>query len=149
MVKKKTIDVEIWDLQFSSFKLLSKNDVQSMNKKRDHIRSLSSMLTIIALLLVFTLLIDNYKYSEYVLLLIGLITIITTSYIVISKINTKKSIKRELKALILSKYSQDRYKIKIYYRKFLDRAEIISVILIYLCSLIALIRSIFLIIGHI
>lgn len=148
-MKKITIDIEMWDLQFSRFKLLSENVVQAMNKKRDHIKSLSSMLNIIALLLVFTLLIDNYKYSEYVLLIIGLITIITTSYIVISKVSTKKSIKRELNAIILSKYNQHRYKIKIYNKKFLDRAEIISIILIYLCSLIALIRSVFLIIGHI
>lgn len=148
-MKKKTIDVEIWNLQFSRFNLLSKNKVQAMKKKRDHIRSLSSMLTIIALLLVLTLLIDNYKYSEYILLIIGLITIITTSYIVISKINKKKSIKRELNSIILSKYNQDRYKVKIYYKKFLDRAEIISIILIYICALIALIRSAFLIIVHI
>lgn len=148
-MKKITIDIEMWDLQFSRFKLLSENVVQAMNKKRDHIKRLSSMLNIIALLLVFTLLIDNYKYSEYVLLIIGLITIITTSYIVISKVSTKKSIKRELNAIILSKYNQHRYKIKIYNKKFLDRAEIISIILIYLCSLIALIRSVFLIIGHI
>lgn len=149
MKKNKTKDIEIWNMQFSRFEFLSEKEVQDMNRKRKHIQNLSSLITTIAILLVMTMLIDNYKYSEYILFIIGLITTVTATYITISKIKTKKAIKSALFSLYLSNNNQDRYKVKIYYKKFLDRAETISTILIFMCALIALIRSIFLIVSNI
>lgn len=149
MEKKKKIDLELEKMDFTKVALLSKKNTSLIIKKRKHIKSLSNLLNLLTFLVLAMLFVDSYKYSEYVLLIIGLLSITTISYVNLSKIKTKIFIKKLLFPKQRLNENKGKTKLRIYYNKFLDRAEIISSILISIWAFIAIVWSAVTIIVHI
>lgn len=116
----KKLDIELHNAVFSKWNNLSKTDKNHLDYARNHLKKLSNMQPLLCVLLLVMNSMYDFKYSEYIFLIVGIVVIIVTAYIVISTIVTK----RRLKSLIFPNLSAEEkangVKIKIYSYKMFD-----------------------------
>lgn len=119
-MKKQKLDIELDNADFSKWNQLSKTDKNYLDYARNHLKKISNMQPLLCVLLLVMNFMYDFKYSEYIFLIVGIIVIIVTTYIIISTIVTK----RRLKSLIFSNLSAEEkangVKIKIYSYKMFD-----------------------------
>lgn len=111
-------------------------------RKKKHLKKLSNLLSLLGILILTAFVIDNFKYSEYVLLIIAVLSGITAVYINTSILKTKHVIKQTLyPARYNIKGVRFPYKIKIYNVKTLDRLDLLASIFLITWAIIYLLWS--------
>lgn len=94
------------------------------------LKKLRNLLYILIVLIISTNFVSNFKYFEYVFVLIGLLASVTLIYLVIDKIRIKKQIRVLIESQWYQINSTNAVKIKVYLNKFMDRMEIIPILVI-------------------
>ena len=117
---KQKLDVELDKMDFSYWTHLSKKDIQYLKYGRKHLKKLGNMLPLLSILLLIMNLIYDFKYSEYIFLIISILVIIVSIYTIISTISTKKKIKSILFPVSRSEEKANGIKICMYSDKTLD-----------------------------
>lgn len=141
MENPKNINLELWNMKFEKLEFLTDNQIQTLDKKRKHLTKLNSLETLVAILVVFTLLIDDYSHNNFMLLLVGGISISTIVYIITSRIYTKDFIKRTIIPTQLKNNHSIKY--KLHYNRYLDKLSIVSLVFLCICTVIAIIRGLY------
>lgn len=146
MKKKYKLDVELETSDYRNYKNLSKESVNVLDEKKKHIRGSEHLLNIISVLMLIMLFVDQFKYSEYILLIISLLVGVTLVYITVSRIKTKRVIKNLLFPMSKLKEIKKLLTVRIYYNKFSDKLYIIQTVMIAIWVVVSLIRGIAIII---
>lgn len=100
------------------------------------------MLPILSVLLLFTNLMYNFKYSEYIFLIASVIVITASIYIIISTISTKRKIKSIMYPISKSDEKANGIKIRMYNYKIFDVMDSIVRYLICIWGFLNLVGSI-------
>ncbi|MCG7340265.1 hypothetical protein MHZ36_13320 [Staphylococcus sp. ACRSN] len=146
MKKKYKLDVELEQSDYRNYKNLSKGIVNVLDEKKKHIRGLEHLLNIISVLMLIMLFVDQFKYSEYLLLIISLLVGVTLVYITVSRIKTKRVIKNILFPMSKLKENKKLLTVRVYYNKFSDKLYIIQTVMIVIWIVLSLIRVVAIII---
>lgn len=143
MANKNRLAIELDKFDFEKVNTLSKEDVILINDRKKQITQSSHLLSILSILILITAFIVDLKNSEFVLILIGLISIVTTVYISTVRIKAKRFIKN----LIIPNSRMNQYKgeikVKIYKNKFVDISEGISLLVISMWAVLIIAWSVF------
>ncbi|RIL23385.1 hypothetical protein BUY99_05190 [Staphylococcus gallinarum] len=141
-MKKQKLDIELDKTDFSLWKHLSKTDIQYLEYGRNHLNKINNMLPILSVLLLFTNLMYNFKYSEYIFLIVSVIVITASIYIIISTISTKRKIKSIMYPISKSDEKANGIKIRMYNYKMFDVMDSIVRYLICIWGFLNLVGSI-------
>lgn len=140
-MKKQKLDIELDKIDFSKWNQLSKTDKNYLDYARNHLKKISNMQPLLCVLLLVMNFMYDFKYSEYIFLIVGIVVITVTTYIIISTIVTK----RRLKSLIFSNLSAEEkangVKIKIYSYKMFDVMDNLTKYLFFFWGCLNLIGS--------
>lgn len=132
--------IELNQINYSDYDHLSRNDKKRIEDMTQYLKKLSNLISLLGVLIVLTLFIDQFTYSAYVLLIIALLAGVISIYI---HHNKKKT--RQLIATILypSISQSEKVKVNIHVDKNLDTLDKLSSIFIASWSVIYLIWSIY------
>jgi|SRR5699024_499828 len=142
MIKKHKIDIILNEVDYSKWEHLPKEKIKVIDKCKKHLKELSNMLSIMVILLLLRLFIEDYKYSEYVVLSISIITLIITCYVIISRIKAKRIIKYILYQKEALKIHSKVFKVRIYVDKIIDRIDILVCIFIGISAISSMVESV-------
>lgn len=143
MAKKEKLTLELEKMDYSVYDKLTKEDVEIIHGKLNHLKKLSNLLSIAVFLPITTNFIDNFKYSEYVFFIISIIVLTVLVYICISRIKTKKDILDILDPKRGLKSQTNRVRFKVYYNKVMDILDSIAFVFVLFWSLLSMFWSVF------
>lgn len=127
---RKKLVLELENLDYAKHNYLTKKEISILHDKMKQLKKLRNLLYILIVLIISTNFVSNFKYFEYVFVLIGLLASVTLIYLVIDKIRIKKQIRVLIESQWYQINSTNAVKIKVYLNKFMDRMEIIPILVI-------------------
>lgn len=140
-MKKQKLDIELDKIDFSKWKHLSKTDKNYLDYARNHLKQLSNMLPLLCILLLAMNFMYDFKYSEYIFLIVGIVVIIVSAYIIISTIVTKRRLKSRIFPNLSSEEKSIGVKVKLYSYKMFDVMDNLTKFLIFFWGCLNLVGS--------
>lgn len=141
-MNKDKLHIEMDKSDFSKWDYLAKQDLQLVETLKKRLSSFDSLLRITTILLLFMIFLYEFKYSEFVFLIVSILVIITTIYVLISTINIKKQIKYILFPTLKKKEVSSKLKVKIYNNKIFDRGDMCIMVMFFIWGFSNLVWSI-------
>lgn len=141
-MSKDKLHIEMDKSDFSKWDYLAKQDLQLVETLKKRLSSFDSLLRITTILLLFMMFLYEFKYSEFVFLIVSILVITTTMYVFISKISIKKQIKYILFPTLKEKEVSSKLKVKIFNNKLLDRGDMCIMVMFFIWGFSNLIWSI-------
>lgn len=140
-MKKQKLDIELDKIDFSKWKHLSKTDKNYLDYARNHLKRLSNMLPLMCILLLAMNFMYDFKYSEYIFLIVGIVVVIVSAYIIISTIVTKRRLKSRIFPNLSSEEKSIGVKVKLYSYKMFDVMDNLTKFLIFFWGCLNLVGS--------